>query len=32
MESSTRVAIDLASALFPRLSFWRPPLDDLPAR
>jgi hypothetical protein len=30
--ASTRVAVDLASQLFPPLDFWRPPLDHLPAR
>jgi predicted acetyltransferase len=28
---STQVALQLASALFPRLPLWRPPWDDLPA-
>jgi hypothetical protein len=30
--ASTRVAVELASQLFPPLDFWRPPLDHLPAR
>ena len=30
LESSTRVGIELASLLFPRLPFWRPPWDELP--
>jgi len=28
---STRLALDMATALLPRLPFWRPPWDDLPA-
>ncbi len=28
---STRVALEMADALFPRLPFWRPPWDDLAA-
>jgi hypothetical protein len=32
LTASTRIALDLASQLFPRLDFWRPPLDALPAR
>jgi predicted N-acetyltransferase YhbS len=28
---STHVAQELAAALFPRLPFWRPPWDDMPA-
>ncbi len=28
---STHVALDMADALFPRLPFWRPPWDELPA-
>jgi hypothetical protein len=28
---STRVACEMANALFPRLPFWRPPWDELPA-
>lgn len=31
LEASTGVAAEIASVLFPRLPFWRPPLDDLPA-
>ncbi|MBX3413165.1 MAG: GNAT family N-acetyltransferase [Pirellulales bacterium] len=29
LEASTRVALDTARVLFPRVPFWRPPLDDL---
>ncbi len=29
--ASTRVAMETASILFPRLPFWRPPWDELPA-
>ena len=29
--ASTRVALETGSALLPRLPFWRPPWDDLPA-
>lgn len=29
LEASTRVAVDVARILFPRLPLWRPPLDDL---
>ena len=31
VEVSTRVAADIASALFPALPLWRPPLDELTA-
>lgn len=30
-KASTRVAVQIATALFPRLPLWYPPLDDLPA-
>jgi predicted acetyltransferase len=29
--ASTQTAIELAAALFPKLPFWRPPWDELPA-
>lgn len=31
LQASTQVAIESASVLFPKLPFWLPPLDDLPA-
>lgn len=31
LEASTAVALQMAAALFPRLPWWRPPWDDLPA-
>jgi hypothetical protein len=31
IQASTQVAVELAAALFPKLPFWRPPWDDLPA-
>jgi predicted N-acetyltransferase YhbS len=31
LTASTRVAAELAAALFPRLPLWRPPWDDVPA-
>jgi predicted N-acetyltransferase YhbS len=31
LQASTQVAVETASVLFPRLPFWLPPLDDLPA-
>jgi len=31
VESSTRVATETASVLFPTIPFWRPPFDDLPS-
>lgn len=31
IEFSTRVAVDIASVLFPSLPFWHPPLDALPS-
>jgi predicted acetyltransferase len=31
LNASTRVAAELASAIFPRLPLWRPPWDELPA-
>ena len=30
--SSLRVAVEVAKTLWPRVSFWRPPWDNLPAR
>jgi predicted acetyltransferase len=30
--SSTRVALETAAALFPKLPLWRPPWDELPAK
>ncbi len=29
LQASTRMAVDVARVLFPRLPLWRPPLDDL---
>ncbi len=31
LESSTRIGVEIASALFPHLPLWHPPLDDLSA-
>ena len=31
LAASTRVALEMAAALLPRLPFWRPPWDDMPA-
>jgi len=31
VEASTRNARELATILFPKLPFWRPPWDELPA-
>lgn len=30
--ASTRIAVELAGALFPHLPLWRPPWDEIPAR
>lgn len=32
IEASTRVAIEVGTRLFPKLPFWRSPLDDTPAK
>jgi hypothetical protein len=31
IRASTQTAVEIAAALFPKLPFWRPPWDDLPA-